>query len=98
MYVVVSVKPSDIFKRNGSDITCEVPISFAEAALGREISVPTLEGEMQYKLSEGVQSGTVVRFRNKGIPYVNGSAKGDLYVKLVIETPTKLTKKQKESL
>ena len=53
---------------------------------------------MQYKLSEGVQSGTVVRFRNKGIPYVNGSAKGDLYVKLVIETPTKLTKKQKEAL
>lgn len=98
LYVVVGVKPSDIFKRNGSDITCEVPISFAEAALGREISVPTLEGEMQYKLSEGVQSGTVVRFRNKGIPYVNGSAKGDLYVKLVIETPTKLTKKQKEAL
>src|SRR5271170_2375912 len=73
-------------------------MSFSQAALGTEIRVPTLEGEHTLKVPEGVQSGTTMRVRGKGVPVLNGHGKGDLFVELRIQTPTKLNKRQRELL
>lgn len=98
LYVFVSVRPHKIFKREGNDIFCEVPISFVQAALGDEIEVPTLEGEVEMKVPEGTQTGAVFRLRGKGIPYVNGAGRGDQHVRVKITTPTKLNDRQRELL
>lgn len=98
LFIVISVKSHEIFKRNGQDVHCEVPISFVQAALGAEIEVPTLEGKVAYTISAGTQTGTTVRLKNKGIPSLRGGSRGDQYVKMNIEVPTKLTEKQKELL
>ena len=73
-------------------------ISFTQAALGTEIQVPTLEGEQMLKIPEGTQSGTVLKLRNKGVPVLNGHGKGDLFVEVRVQTPTKLSKRQRELL
>ena len=73
-------------------------MTFSQAALGDEITVPTLEGKVKYNVPEGTQSGTVFRLRNKGIPYVNGRGRGDQYVHVVVEIPKKLTRTQREAL
>lgn len=96
LYVYITVRPHKIFKREGYDVYCEVPITFGQAALGAEIEVPTLEGKMKYRIPEGTQPGTVFRLKNKGIPHLRGGARGDLYVKVNIEVPRRLTEKQKE--
>jgi len=75
-----------------------IPISFTQAALGTEIRVPTLESEHTLKVPEGVQSGTTLRIRGKGVPVLNGHGKGDLFVELRVQTPTKLNKRQRELL
>jgi molecular chaperone DnaJ len=75
-----------------------VPISFSQAALGTEITVPTLEGEHKLKIPEGVQSGTSFCIRGKGVPVLNGHGKGDLFVEVRIQTPAKLSKRQRELL
>ncbi len=98
LYVYISVRPHKIFKRDGNDVFCEIPISFAQAALGDVISVPTLDGEETLKVPEGTQTGAVFRLRGKGIPYVNGAGRGDQHVQVKIVTPTKLTDQQKELL
>jgi molecular chaperone DnaJ len=86
------------FEREGNDLHCIVPISFVQAALGAEIKVPTLDGEHTLKISEGVQSGTAFRIRGKGVPVLNGHGKGDLFVEVRVQTPTKVNKRQRELL
>lgn len=98
LQVYVHVKPHKIFKREGNDIICEIPITFVQAALGDEIQVPTLYGNVKMKVSEGTQSGRIMRLRGKGIDDVRGYGKGDQLVKLIVVTPTKLSVKQKELL
>ena len=98
LYIVLHVKEHAFFERDGNDLHCVIPISFAQAALGTEITVPTLEGQQALKIPEGTQSGTNFRIRNKGVPVLNGYGKGDLYVQVKIQTPGKLNKRQKELL
>ncbi|MBR6917394.1 MAG: molecular chaperone DnaJ [Clostridia bacterium] len=98
LIIVVSVKKHDIFERDGSDIYCEVPITFAEATLGAEIDIPTLEGKMKYTVPEGTQSGTVFTLRQKGIQNVNYKTRGNLYVTVIVEVPKNLTAQQKKLL
>jgi molecular chaperone DnaJ len=98
LYVVLHVKDHPFFEREDTNLRCVVPISFAQAALGAEIQVPTLDGEYTLKIAEGTQSGTTMRIRGKGVPVLNGHGKGDLLVELRIQTPTKLNKRQRELL
>ena len=98
LLVAVSVKPHKLFRREGVDVYCEIPISFTQAALGAEIEVPTLDGRVRYTVPEGTQTGTTFRLKGKGIPYVNYKNRGDQFVTVVIETPSKLTKEQKDLL
>ncbi len=98
LYVVLHVKEHSFFQREGSDLHCVIPISFTQAALGTEIHVPTLEGQQKMQVPEGTQTGTVLRLRNKGVPVLNGHGRGDLYVELKVQTPGKLSKRQRELL
>ena len=99
LMVEVNIKPHKIFQREGMNVICEMPISFTQAALGAEIQVPTLDGNVKYTIPEGTQTDTVFRLRDKGIPDVyNKSRRGDQLVRVVVETPTKLNKEQKELL
>jgi molecular chaperone DnaJ len=98
LYVYINVRPHRLFKREGNEVICEVPITFAQAALGDEIEVPTLEGSTKIKIPEGVQHGTEFRLRGKGFPDVNGYGRGDQFVKVKIITPTKLSERQKQLL
>ncbi|NKB38417.1 MAG: molecular chaperone DnaJ [Gammaproteobacteria bacterium] len=98
LYVDVAVKEHSIFTRDDSDLHCEVPISFATAALGGEFEVPTLDGRVKLKIPAESQSGKMFRLRGKGVKSVRGSMKGDLLCRIVVETPVNLSKKQKELL
>lgn len=98
IYVTVSVAPHRLFKRSGQDVMLEMPISFSQAALGAQLTVPTIDGKVQYTMPEGTQNGTVFRLRGSGIPKINGKGRGDEYVKVNIEVPRNLTKEQKEIL
>jgi molecular chaperone DnaJ len=98
IYLVIQVKPHEIFVREGNNIICEIPITFTQATLGDEIIVPTLDGKVKYAIPEGTQTGTVFRLRSKGIQDINGYGRGDQFVKVVIETPKKLTGEQKKLL
>jgi molecular chaperone DnaJ len=98
LYVVLHVKEHPFFERQGNDLHCVIPISFTQAAMGAEITVPTLEGEQVLKVPEGTQSGTTLRIRGKGVPVLNGHGKGDLFVEVRVHTPGKLNKRQRELL
>lgn len=98
LLITVSVKAHSLFEREGSSVLFEMPISFVQAALGAEVEVPTLDGKVKYTIPEGTQTGTTFRLRGKGIPYLNGSSRGDQFVTVYIETPKNLTKEQKELL
>ena len=98
LYVEVNVKPHKLFVRDGDHIRYEMPISFTEAALGAKLTVPTLEGESEFSIPEGTQSGSVFSLRGKGIPNVNGRGRGDIYVTVTVEVPKSLSGKQKELL
>jgi molecular chaperone DnaJ len=98
LYVVLHVKDHSFFERVENDLHCLIPISFAQAALGTEIMVPTMEGEHKLKIPDGTQSGTKFRVRNKGVPVLNGHGKGDLFVEIRVQTPSKLNKRQRELL
>jgi molecular chaperone DnaJ len=98
LYLVLRVKQHAFFERQGNDLYCVVPISYTQAAVGTEIQVPTLEGEQTLKIPEGTQSGTVLKLRGKGVPVLNGHGKGNLFVEVRVQTPTKLTKRQRELL
>ncbi len=98
LYVYVYVKPHKFFRREGNDVIVEVPLSFAQAALGDEIEVETLDGKARVKIPEGTQSGTVFRLRGRGIPDLHGYGRGDQLVHVKVVTPTRLTEKQKALL
>ena len=98
LYIVLSVKHHKFFERDGHDLHCQIPVSIAQAALGADILIPTLEGETVLKIPEGTQSGREFRMRNKGVPYLNEHGRGDLIAQLVVQTPKKLSKIQKELL
>src|SRR5205823_8804124 len=98
LYVVVNLKTHPVFQRENNDLHCEMPISFATAALGGEIDIPTLDGHAKIKIPPETQTGQVFRLRNKGIRPVRGSVQGDLYCHLAVETPVRLTARQKELL
>lgn len=96
--VAISVRKHDLFNRRGNDIYCEIPITYAQAVLGAEITVPTIDGKVAYTIAEGTQTGTTFRLRGKGVKYINRDAHGDQYVTVNVEVPKKLTKKQKDLL
>ncbi|GLP97091.1 molecular chaperone DnaJ [Paraferrimonas sedimenticola] len=98
LYVQVHVQEHPIFERDGNNLYCEVPISFTNAALGGEIEVPTLDGKVKLKIPTETQTGRMFRMRGKGVKSVRSHAVGDLICKVLIETPVKLTDKQKELL
>jgi molecular chaperone DnaJ len=98
LYVVLSVKEHKFFERDGDDLHCVMPISFPQAALGTELEIPTLEGPELLRIPEGTQSGREFRLRGKGVPHLNSRGKGDLLVRIEVQTPTKLNKQQKELL
>ena len=98
LVIQVSVRPHPVFERDGYDIYCEVPITFAEAALGAEIEVPTLEGKEKFTIPEGTQTGTQFTLKNKGIPYVDSTKRGALRFDVVVDVPTNLNSAQKDAL
>ena len=98
LYVQVAVRPHKIFERDGADLYCEMPISFADAALGGELEVPTLDGRVKLKIPEGTQTGKLFRLRGKGVAPVRGGGTGDLLCRVAVETPVNLSKRQKELL
>jgi len=98
IYVTFKVKPHPLFRREGTDVYIDIPLTFAQAVLGDEIKVPTLEGKVKLKIPEGTQSGTIFKLKNKGIASPNGYAKGHQYVTVELEVPRKLTDQQKKLL
>jgi molecular chaperone DnaJ len=98
LYVVLHVKPHEIFQRDGDDLLCEVPVSFVQATLGDEILVPTLDGKSDVRIPAGTQPGTMFRLKGKGIKNVQGYGYGDLHVRVNVEVPTHLTPAQKTKL
>ena len=98
LYVVLHVKPHEIFQREGDDLLCEVPVSFAQAALGAEIPVPTLDGRTAIKIPPGTQPGAMFRLKGKGIKNIQGYGHGDLHVRIAVEVPTHLSAAQKAKL
>jgi molecular chaperone DnaJ len=98
LYVVVDVAADPFFEREGNHLFCRVPIGFAQAALGGEIEVPTLNGPHKLTLKPGTQSGEVLRLDGKGLPDIHGFARGDLLVQVIVEVPQKLSRQQKDLL
>jgi molecular chaperone DnaJ len=98
LYVEVHVRPHEIFEREGEHLSCEVPVSFVTAALGGTVLVPTLDGQVSLKIPSETQSGKVFRLRDKGVKPVRGGTRGDLFCKVMVETPVRLSNEQKEML
>ena len=96
--VTVSVRPHPLFERQNFDIHCEIPVTYTQATLGDELTVPTIDGDVKYTMPEGTQSGTVFRLRGKGVKKLNRSERGDQYVQVYVEVPSNLSKKQKDAL
>ena len=98
LYIAIEVKADDIFVRDGNSIICEFPVSFTQAALGATVRVPTLKGEAHLKIPAGTQSGAALRLRKMGMPDVRGYGQGDQIVRVIVEIPSKLNRKQRELL
>jgi molecular chaperone DnaJ len=98
LFIVVRVKPHDVFRREESDLFVTVPVSFADVALGADVEAPTLEGREKIAVKSGTQSGEQVRLRGKGLPNVHDGRRGDLVVTVEVEVPKKLTSRQRELL
>ncbi|MCR9219333.1 MAG: molecular chaperone DnaJ [Alphaproteobacteria bacterium] len=99
LYIFLSLAPHRLFQRQGADLACRVPIAMADAALGGDIEVPTIDGgRAKVKIPEGAQTGQQFRLRGKGMPVLQSAQRGDMYIELAVETPVKLTKRQKELL
>ena len=98
LYVVVHVREHPVFQREGNDLFCDVPLSFAKAALGAELPVPTLDGEQKLRIPAGTQSGTRFRLKGRGVPELNGPRRGDQYVIVRVHTPRRLNDKQRKLL
>ena len=98
LHVLVNVRPHPLFERRGNDVWCEMPITFAQAALGADVVVPTIDGKVSYSVHAGTQPGDVFKLRGKGIPKLGGHGRGDQYVRVTVEVPKNLSAKQKELL
>jgi molecular chaperone DnaJ len=98
LYIVLDVKDHPFFERRGADLYCTIPISFSQAALGAEISVPGLVSDERLSVPEGTQTGSIFRLKGKGLPDPHGGGKGDLYVSVCVLTPSKLTREQRRML
>ncbi len=98
LYVVIRVKSHDFFEREEDDIYCEVPLTFAQASLGDEIEVPTLDGRVKIKIPPGTQTDTYFRLKGKGVPRLRGYGQGDQHVKVVVVTPTNISDRQRDLL
>ena len=98
LYVEIRVREHEVFKRDGDDLHCEVPIGMVAATLGAKVQIPTLGGKAEIDIPEGTQSGKQFRLRGKGIKGIRSSYPGDLYAHLVVETPVRLTDAQKDLL
>lgn len=98
LYVMLTVKAHKVFTRDGDDLHCVVPVSYTQAALGDELEIATLDGPAVLKVPDGTQSGKTFKLKNKGVPHLNANGKGDLIVEVRVQTPTKLTRQQKDLL
>jgi len=98
LYIVLSIRPHDFFERDGHDLHCVVPISFPQAALGAEITVPAIDGDVTVKIPEGTQSGKEIRVRGRGVPFLNDHGRGDLVVQVLVQVPRKLSRQQREQV
>jgi molecular chaperone DnaJ len=98
LYIVLHVRPHELFQRDGDDLLCEVPISFVQAALGAEVEVPTLDGHSTIRVQPGTQSGAMFRLKGKGIRNIQGYGYGDLHVRVHVEVPTRLSPEQRAKL
>ena len=96
IHVNVNVRPHDFFSRDGFNIWCTIPVTYAQAALGDTLYIPTLDGKVKYELPAGTQPGEVFRFKDKGIQILNGRGKGDQFIKIAVEVPKNLSKEQKD--
>ena len=98
LLITITVRPHQIFRREGTSVLCDAPITFTQAVLGGELEIPTIDGKVKYDIPEGTQTGTTFRLKGKGIPNLNGRGRGDQYVTVHIETPRNLNREQKEAL
>ena len=98
LYVYIFIRPHELFQRRGNDVLIEIPITFVQASLGDTVQVPTLDGAVDLKVPAGIQTGTVLRVKGKGIPNLRGAGRGDEHVRVKVTTPQKLSSKQKELL
>jgi len=98
LLIGISIRPHPILSRDGANVLCEIPITYAQATLGAEIEVPTIDGKVKYNVPEGTQTGTVFRLRGKGIPILHSKARGDQFVRVNVEIPKNLSNKQKDLL
>ncbi len=96
--VTINVRPDALFKRDGYDIWCEIPLTYSQAVFGDELTVPTIDGKVKYTIAEGTQPGTVFRLKGKGVQNLNGRGRGDQYVEVTVEVPKGLNKAQKDAL
>ena len=98
LHVYINVRPHPIFERRGNDVWCEMPLTFTQAAMGAEVTVPTLDGRVSYRVHEGTQPGDIFKLRGKGIPNINGRGRGDQFVRVTVEVPKNLSQQQKDLL
>jgi molecular chaperone DnaJ len=96
LYVVLSVRKHEFFERRGHDLYCVIPVSFPQAALGAEFEIPGIGGQVEVKIPEGTQSGRELRIKGRGVPHLNERGQGDLVVRVMVQTPRKLSKAQRE--
>jgi len=96
LYIVLAIRAHDFFHREGQNLHCVIPISFPQAALGAEIEIEGVDGQVLLKIPEGIQSGKEIRVRGKGVPYLNEKGRGDLIVKVIVQIPKKLSKAQRD--
>jgi molecular chaperone DnaJ len=95
LYLVIHVRPHHMFKREGNNLIYELPITFPQAALGAQVRVPTIDGAVEMKIPPGTQTGTMFKLKGKGVPYLKGRGRGDQYVKVIVQTPTKLSDRER---
>lgn len=98
LLITITVRPHDLFRREGTSVLCEAPITFAQAVLGAELEIPTIDGKVKYNLPAGTQTGTTFRLKGKGIPELRSSRRGDQYVAVRVQVPTNLNAEQKAAL
>ena len=98
LFIFISVKDHEIFEREGADLHLEIPVSFTQLSLGDTIEVPTIKGKAKMKIPQGTQTSTIFRLKNEGLPELNGYGKGSQYVKVIVQVPKKVSKKQTELL